>query len=146
MTIYYALVTRDNKTILSEYSDYSGNFQQTVRQLFPHIDLNKKKSFQANEYNFHCIDEDGITFICMTGEDTERKMAFAFLADLKKTFYNAFTSQQIQAARSYELEFAETISKKIKFFNENPIGFDTKTDEILSELQGVKDVMVENIE
>ena len=114
--------------------------------MFKYIKVNQKKTFQANEYFFHCMDEDGISFICMASEDTERKLAYSFLADLKKTFYNAFTTIQIMDARSYELEFAETIQKKIKFFNDNPVGFDTKTDEVLSELMGVKDVMVENME
>ena len=81
----------------------------------------------------------------MTGEDTERKLAYAFLTDLKRTFYNSYSVHQIKEARSYELPFAEAIQKKIKFFNENP-SFDGKTDEIMNSLKDVKDIMVDNME
>ena len=53
---------------------------------------------------------------------------------------------EIQNARSYELEYAEEIMKKMKFFNEKGVGFDTKSEEVLRDLQGVKDVMVQNME
>ncbi len=109
MSIYYALVVRQQQTVLSEYTEYSGNFQQTVRELFKLIERDTKKSFQAQQYFFHCLDEDGITFICMAGEDIERKMAYRFLYDLKKTFFHSYTAEEINKARSYELEFAETI-------------------------------------
>ena len=32
-----------------------------------------------------------------------------------------------------------------EFYNENPVGIDTKTDELVHELSGVKDAMVENL-
>ena len=105
------MVVREKKTVLCEFTDYAGNFQQITRQLFPYIEKNKKKSFQTSEYFFHCIDDDGMTFLCMADEKTERKVAYAFLEDLKKTFYNKFNMLEIQNARSYELEFAEEIKK-----------------------------------
>ncbi len=92
------------------------------------------------------MDEDGITFMCMADEETDRKLAYAFLTDLKKTFYNNYTSLQMRGARSYELDFAETIQKKIKFFNDNPAGVDGKTDEILASLSDVKNIMVDNMD
>ena len=52
----------------------------------------------------------------------------------------------IQNARSYELEFSDEIQKKMEFFNEKGIGFDTKSEEVLRDLQSVKDVMVQNME
>ena len=80
------------------------------------------------------LDDDGISYICMTSEDTEWKIAFTFLNDLKRTFTNTYTPMQIMEARTYELEFAEQIQKKIWFFNDNPIGFDTKAEEAMWEL------------
>eukprot|EP00344_Euplotes_crassus_P009647 CAMPEP_0197008730 /NCGR_PEP_ID=MMETSP1380-20130617/46698_1 /TAXON_ID=5936 /ORGANISM="Euplotes crassus, Strain CT5" /LENGTH=169 /DNA_ID=CAMNT_0042429511 /DNA_START=145 /DNA_END=655 /DNA_ORIENTATION=- len=105
-----------------------------------------KKSFQTNEYFFHCVDDEGISLMCMSDEQTERNVAYAFLMDLKKTFYNKFTLLEIQKAKSYELEFADEIKKKMHFFNEKGIGFDTKSEEVLRDLQSVKDAMVENME
>ena len=111
MTIIYSLIVREKKTVICEHTEYAGNFQQITRQLFPHIEKNGKKSFQTSEYIFHCIDDDGISFLCMTDDKHERKPAYAFLADLKKTFYNKFNMLEIQNAGSYELEFGEEMSK-----------------------------------
>lgn len=146
MPIFYGLIVRDTKTVLCEYTSHTGNFQQVTRQLFPYIEKNKKKSFQTSDYFFHCIDDNGISFMCMADGNTERKVAYAFLADLEKTFYNTFNMMEIQNARSYELEFAETIRKKMEFFNEKGIGFDNKSEDVLKNLHDVKNVMVENME
>ena len=145
MPILYGLIVRE-KTVLCEHTDYAGNFQQITRQLFPYIERNKKKSFQTKEYTFHCIDDDGITFLCMANVDTDRKVAYAYLSELKKIFYNSFDALEIQNARSYELEFSEQIKKKMEFFNENPMGFDDKSGEVIKDLNEVKNVMVENME
>ena len=146
MPILYGLIIRETKTVLCEHTDYAGNFQQITRQLFPYIERNKKKSFQTKEYTFHCIDDEGITFLCMADEKTERKVAYAYLTEIKNVFYNTFDSLEIQNARSYELDFAETIKSKMEFFNENPVGFDNKSEEVMRDLQEVKNVMVENME
>ena len=82
----------------------------------------------------------------MANEETERKVAYAFLEDLKKTFYNTFNLTEIQNARSYELNFADQIKKKIEFFNEKGIGFDDKAKDVMKDLEGVKNVLVENME
>ena len=83
MPIFYALIVREKKTVLCEFTDYAGNFQQITRQLFPYIEKNKKKSFQTSEYYFHWIDDEGISLMCMADEETERSVAYGFLADLK---------------------------------------------------------------
>ena len=82
----------------------------------------------------------------MADETTERKVAYAFLSEVKKVFYNTFSMLDIQNARSYELEFAEQLKKKMEFFNENPTGFDNKSEEVIRDLQEVKNVMIENME
>ena len=146
MPIYYGLVVKEAKTVLWDFTEFGGNFQQITRQLFPYIDKNKRKSFQASEYYFHCIDDEGITFLCMANEETDRKVAYAFLEDLKKTFYDTFNITEIQNARSYELNFSEQIKKKIAFFNEKGIGFDSKSKDVLRDLEGVKNILVENME
>ena len=146
MPIFYGLVVREAKTVMWEYTDYGGNFQQITRQLFPYIDKNKKKSFQTNEYFFHCIDDEGISFLWMADEKTDRKVAYAFLEEMKKAFYNTFNTLEIQNARSYELKFSDQIKQKMEFFNENGFALDNKSEEVLRQLQDVKNVMITNME
>ena len=47
----------------------------------------------------------------MANEETSKDVAYAFLGDLKKTFYSKFNLLEIQNARSYELEFGDEIKK-----------------------------------
>lgn len=66
MTIFYALIAKKRNIILSDYTEYSGNFQQYTMQLMNRIEEETKKSFELEEYMFHYINEDGLTVLCMT--------------------------------------------------------------------------------
>ena len=47
MSIQYALVAKDRHIVLAEHTDYSGNFQQIVRQLMDKLTSDKKQTFEA---------------------------------------------------------------------------------------------------
>ena len=66
MTIFYALVSKQNNIVLAEFTEYSGNFQQYTVQLMKRIESNSKRTFELEEYFFHYINEDGITVMCMS--------------------------------------------------------------------------------
>ena len=46
-SIVYGLVARDRNVILAEYTDFSGNFQQLVRQLLPKLQPDSKQSYET---------------------------------------------------------------------------------------------------
>ena len=79
MPIYYAIVSKKNNIVLSEFTDYSGNFQQYTMQLMSRIEPDSKKTFELEDFNFHYINEDGISVLCMTDKASQKKLAFAFL-------------------------------------------------------------------
>ena len=50
MSIQYALVAKDRETVLAEHTEFSGNFQQLVRQLMLKLKPGAKQTFEAGGY------------------------------------------------------------------------------------------------
>jgi hypothetical protein len=48
-------------------------------QLMKRIEPNSKKTFELEDYFFHYINEDGITVMCMTDKQINKKVPFAFM-------------------------------------------------------------------
>ena len=90
MPIYYALVAKDQKTVLVDFTLYAGNFKNVADQLMERIQENSMKTFELDDFMFHYINEDRISVLCMTDKDYKRKQAFAFLQDTKKTFMGRY--------------------------------------------------------
>ena len=146
MPIYYALVAKQKDVVLCEYTDYSGNFQQLAMQLFSRIQPETKKTFELEDYHFHYINEEGLTVMCMTDNLIQKRTAFVFLADLRRSFYNTFSAREIEQATGHSMRFQQTIKDKIDFYNDNPnVQNDSKTESLVKELNETKDVMVENL-
>jgi hypothetical protein len=49
MSIIYTLVARNTKIILTDYTEYSGNFQQISLIILNKVHKNKKCSLEYNE-------------------------------------------------------------------------------------------------
>ena len=49
MSIQYSLVAKDKETVLAEYTEFSGNFQQLVRQLMIKLKPGSKQTFEAGK-------------------------------------------------------------------------------------------------
>ena len=69
MTILYSLVAR-GKTVLSEFTFTSGNFPTITRLLLAKIDCGRdgKVSYVYDQYVFHYVVENKMTFLCMADE------------------------------------------------------------------------------
>mmetsp|Transcript_26205 Transcript_26205/g.84746 ORF Transcript_26205/g.84746 Transcript_26205/m.84746 type:complete len:105 (+) Transcript_26205:57-371(+) len=68
MTILYALVARGN-TVLAEYTFTSGNFPTITRVLLGKIpEQDGKMSYVYDQYVFHYVVENKMTFLCMADE------------------------------------------------------------------------------
>lgn len=52
MSIQYAMIAKDKSTVLAEYTEFSGNFQQLARQLMPKLKSGAKQTFEAGTYFF----------------------------------------------------------------------------------------------
>ena len=83
----------------------------------------------------------------MTDKVMVKKVAFAFLQDLRKTLLSTYTPREIENAKAYSISaFTEKIREKIKYYNNNSHIMNDKTDQLFRELQGLKDGLIENLD
>lgn len=55
-------------------------------QLMQRVTPDTKKTFEIEgDFLFHYINEDGLTVLCMTDRSIQKKIAFAFMQDTRKT-------------------------------------------------------------
>lgn len=79
------------REVLAEFTDQTGNFPTVTRVLLNKIgsDTDGKMSYVYDQFCFHYIVEDGITYLCMTDDPARRRVPFAFLEDTKgRCVYN----------------------------------------------------------
>lgn len=144
MSLSYALVARQ-KVVLCEYtSDDAGSFPAVTRSLLSKIPShNEKMSIVYEDNVFHYIVEDDLTFLCMGGQSSKRRIPFAFLSDIKSRWRSTFGNRgQSAAAFGMQQEFSRVLQTQLDYFN------DVKNDElerVEAQLGEVKQVMVDNI-
>lgn len=112
MSIYYVLVAKKTDTILVDYTEYSGNFQQITIDLMKRIEPETKKTFELADYLFHYINEDSLTILCMTSKEIQKKLAFAFLADVRKRLHDTYQPHELIAAKAFGLKTFQTDLKE----------------------------------
>lgn len=146
MPIFYGLVARGT-VVLAEHTARSGNFPTVTRVLLGKISpaADSKMSYIYDEYVFHYMVEDGLTYLCLADEKQKRRIPFLFLADIKDRFRAAYGDRAKTAiAFAMNTEFSRVLGDRMEYFNENP-GADS-FGKVKDQLSEVKDIMVDNIE
>ncbi len=122
MSIVYSLICKSSDKVLCEYTEYQGNFEQISRNLLKKVQKDKRATFSyADEYYFHYINSNNLTYMCMCDKRLTQDTAFAYLEEIKKLFIDTFTEEEIKAAISYSLndKFVTYIKGKMNYFNAN---------------------------
>uniref|UniRef100_A0A7S2SPH5 V-SNARE coiled-coil homology domain-containing protein n=1 Tax=Rhizochromulina marina TaxID=1034831 RepID=A0A7S2SPH5_9STRA len=119
--VLYALVARQ-VNVLAEFMADEVHFQvsQIVRMVLRQISVHdQEKSLEyAEDYFFHCIIREGISFVCLTDKDFSFRKARAFLEDVRSEFMGAYGDQAHTAHTfAFNAEFAPVLQGRITFFN-----------------------------
>jgi len=143
--IVYALVARE-RCVLAEFTLTSGNFPTVTRvllsKILPH---DSKMSYVYDKHVFHYVVSGGITFLCMADQASRRRVAFAFLEDVRRRFVAAYGAGARSAAPfTLNAEFAPVLQRQMQFYSSDPASDDLS--KVRSQLDDVKHVMVENVE
>ena len=78
------------------------------------IEPETRKTFELEEFLFHYINEDGLTVLCMTDKTIQKKIAFAFMQDVRKTLLNEYTGRELENAKAYSLNtFTDKLREKM---------------------------------
>ncbi|KAK8807439.1 hypothetical protein WA158_004198 [Blastocystis sp. Blastoise] len=144
MPILYTLIAR-GEVVLTEYTATKGNFPTLSRTLLKKItDSDTKMSCVYEQYAFHYVVHDGITYLCMADKDMKRRIPFAYLDDIQEIFianYGALV--KTASAGAMNTDFSKILKERMEYFNT-----DKNSDAITNvqgQIQGVKTVMVNNI-
>jgi hypothetical protein len=111
MSIIYSLVAKGNDAVLSEYTEFVGNFQQISRILMMKTrKKNVKFSIPYDSYKFYYHNEENLTYLCMTDNNMADETAFAFLLDVRNIFFKFYDPEKLSNLISYQLnEFNEQL-------------------------------------
>jgi hypothetical protein len=145
MAIVYALVAR-KKAVLAEHTNCSGNHTTVTRVLLAKIpDHDGKMSYVYDQHVFHYIVDGGMTFLCMAGEETRRRITFAFLEDVIKSWREQYASvEQTALPFSINEAFAPVLKAKMEYYSSSPSADNIAV--VQARIDSVKDIMVENID
>jgi vesicle-associated membrane protein 7 len=128
----------------------TGNFPTVTRVLLSKIPpQDGKMTYVYDNYTFHYIVEGGICFLCMSDEPNKHRIPYAFLNDMKEQFTSRYGTDMPQTAIAFSLneDFSKVISNRMDFYNsENADLTIDRIGVVKSQIEDVKDVMVQNIE
>ena len=161
MPIFYSLIAKNYDLILSEYTDYAGNFQQITRILLYKLKLigqNKADNLFCipyDNYQFNYIITDDLLYLCMSYKDNmnisqknylnENILIYAFLLDLRKFFLTQYNFEDIQKSHSYEYQdFDNSIHLLLEYYNERP-SFTKSGLPVYNFINEDKNVIIENL-
>ena len=140
MSIFYSLISKNFNIIISEYTDYTGNFQQITRILLFKLKnkYDKIGIIRYNKYIYSYITEENLIYLCISDnqdddinindniylqiKQKEINIIFSFLTDLKKYFHSRYNNERIEQLKSYEItEFDKTICFLMNYYNNKPV-------------------------
>ena len=144
MPIIHVLISKNIDTVLCEYTEYQGNFNTIARNFLQKVKPNTRQTIQYDSYQYHYINKDNITYLCITSnfpEDT----TFAFLMEVQRQFLNQNDYKDIMKKQSYQMEYFQKNLKNIMdYYNKCPEK--TLSGEIIKNLVDAKSIAIENIE
>ncbi|KYN96835.1 putative SNARE protein [Plasmodium gaboni] len=143
MSIIYGLIARE-KTVLAEYTEYGGNFSNISRLLLeiipPHT---SRKSYIYDDYVFHQLIKNGITFMAMTDKELGFLTPYAFLEQISKIFFKNFNNTSDLITLSLDEEFKPVLKENMRVFND----YETNdVHNIKNQISNIQNIIIENIE
>jgi len=145
MPIIYSLVAR-GATVLAEHATADGNFISISRVILEKIqDQTGKMSYTYDRHFFHYSASDGLIFLCMTDEKFPRRIAFAFLEDIRNRFLSEYRNSW-KSAMPFGMNdsFSRVLRPQMRYFSYDP-SVDKLTD-VQDKLEDTRKVLVENID
>lgn len=150
MSIYYALISRES-TVLVDYTEHSGNFQQITMAILQNIDTKKDTmcSYSSGEFIFHVVVSSGLVYLCMADESMGKSLPYAYLHKIKTQFESSTLFERAMHCNAYELkrDFTPVLGQHLRKFNKGDVD-DASTSKIRNlqrDVDEVKTVMTQNI-
>jgi vesicle-associated membrane protein 7 len=144
MPIIHVLISKNTDSVLFEYTEYQGNFATIARIFLQKIKPNTRQTIQYDLYQYHYINQDNITYLCITSNFPE-ETTFAFLMEVQRQFLEQNSYDDIMKEQSYYFQYFQKNLKNIMdYYNKCPQK--TLSGEIIKNLVDAKSIAIENIE
>ena len=144
MPIIHVLISKNTDSVLCEYTEYQGNFATIARIFLQKIKPNTRQTIQYDLYQYHYINQDNITYLCITSNFPE-ETTFAFLMEVQRQFLEQNSYDDIMKEQSYFFQYFQKNLKNIMdYYNKCPQK--TLSGEIIKNLVDAKSIAIENIE
>ncbi|KAK1924175.1 synaptobrevin-domain-containing protein [Papiliotrema laurentii] len=146
MSLIHALVARGT-TVLAEHATGKAELkpaaQITILSKIP--PNNSKLTYVWQDRLIHYVSSDGVIYLVMADDSVGRRMPFAFLSEVEQRFTSIYASDEIVAAGSHSLEeFEPELARLMHQYTTAPPADPLK--QAKSDLDNVKDIMVQNID
>ncbi|KAL8152644.1 hypothetical protein V2J09_010404 [Rumex salicifolius] len=146
MTILYALVARES-VVLAEFTATTTHTIASAKKILDELPgtSDTHASYSHDRYVFHVKRTDGITVLCMAEDSAGRRIPFAFLEEIHKSFVTTY-GRSILTAPAYAMndEFSRVLSQRIEYYSNDPNS--DSINRIKGELSQVRNVMIDNID
>lgn len=167
MSLIYALIARKTDVLVEATSpSHKGNFAEVSRKILAKIantvQDDEKHTYVSNGYTFNIQCAWGLLFLCMAEENCGRRIPFQFLTQCTEAFVNRFDSDEpgdsggVTMAELSDTSYSLSLSdhQAVRLFIPTLRGMvrqycDSSSDkvtEVMSSLDEVKEVMLDNIE
>ena len=135
ITLVYSAIIREKHTILSEYTEFSGNFSQIITQIMKEIILKLENIpkicrtyFYYGKYSIFCLKYNKVYIITMFPNIrvNNKEIIFAFLYSIFDSLKSkkGMDLEKLEKMKAYTLSsFSEVFAEKIKLFNSNSDSF-----------------------
>lgn len=103
-------------------------------------------TIESGTFKIHYLIENSIIYMCICDTSYSRKLAFSYLGDILKEFYNSYRSDVLNSAiRPYSfISFDNFLNKTKKVYQDQRAQYNL--DKLNNDLTDVKKIMTKNIE
>ncbi|EYU43691.1 hypothetical protein ABFS82_13G188700 [Erythranthe guttata] len=148
-TLIYALVARGSPpVVLSEYTEFSGNFNSIAYQCLQKLpSSNNKFTYNCDNHTFNYLVHDGFTYCIVAEESAGRQLPMAFLERIKDNFVAKYGGGKAATtpANGLNKEFGPKLKEHMQYCMDHPEEI-SKLAKVQAQVSEVKGVMMENIE
>ena len=122
-SIIYNLISRGPKTILCDFSHYTGNFNQIAIKILEFVKKGKKgKIIYDNKSIFYYEEKSDIIFLTLVQGDFDNmkdEHFFSLLIDIENSFKERYSLREIFQSYAYQLkDFSRLIQPIVNFYEE----------------------------
>ncbi|XP_071488018.1 vesicle-associated membrane protein 7-like [Diadema antillarum] len=150
MTILYSCIARGTTIMVELSRSDEHNFQQVVNSMMQNLTTkeNFKSVYTSQDYLFHVVIQDGITYMCATSVDFSKQTSYAFLKEIMQKVAGCSLAQRVHHAGDMELDrdFSSVLGQEMDHYSTMKGGGNDKVAVLQNQVDEVKDIMTQNID